>query len=304
MHSSKRAFTLIELLVVIAIIAILAAILFPVFAQAKAAAKRVVDMSNTKEITLGLHMYSGDSDDSAPPMWQVQDWGNSRDAMVFWKDCLLPYIKNGGRYPKPGGGAYTSKGEGGIFQSPLASDYAWSGTDLPAGVVGDASSRFPRSYVVNNSAGENEHMGSTESDGSVHWYTERATFWPKVEPTDGVVKNQGGSGQITSLDRPAETIAFTTYRKPWPNVKPVEIVWECTAQGQGWGGTGMSCTPGTGNGAINYGFMDGHAKNVKVAQAVSNDYYDGFKAIVEQGVGDYGSKLWILNNMPNVKEWK
>src|SRR6201996_5203323 len=59
----KRAFTLIELLVVIAIIAILAAILFPVFAQAKAAAKKTVDLSNLKQIGTSAFIYSNDFDD-------------------------------------------------------------------------------------------------------------------------------------------------------------------------------------------------------------------------------------------------
>ena len=58
-----RGFTLIELLVVIAIIAILAAILFPVFAQAKLAAKKTVTLSNIKQVALGNRMYAGDNDD-------------------------------------------------------------------------------------------------------------------------------------------------------------------------------------------------------------------------------------------------
>jgi len=65
-HSSMRAFTLIELLVVIAIIAILAAILFPVFAQAKLAAKKTADLSNLKQIGLAVIMYSNDFDDYFP----------------------------------------------------------------------------------------------------------------------------------------------------------------------------------------------------------------------------------------------
>ena len=60
----KRAFTLIELLVVIAIIAILAAILFPVFAKAKDAAKKTADLSNLKQISLAAIMYTGDYDDT------------------------------------------------------------------------------------------------------------------------------------------------------------------------------------------------------------------------------------------------
>src|SRR5947208_317325 len=62
----KRAFTLIELLVVIAIIAILAALLFPVFAKAKAAAKKTATLSNVKQISTGMFLYIGDNDDTYP----------------------------------------------------------------------------------------------------------------------------------------------------------------------------------------------------------------------------------------------
>src|ERR1700753_3913756 len=70
-NSKARAFTLIELLVVIAIIAILAAILFPVFAQAKAAAKASACLSNTKQLGIGMVMYSTDSDDILPMALQM-----------------------------------------------------------------------------------------------------------------------------------------------------------------------------------------------------------------------------------------
>ncbi|MFZ4509275.1 MAG: prepilin-type N-terminal cleavage/methylation domain-containing protein, partial [Fimbriimonas sp.] len=66
---NRKAFTLIELLVVIAIIAILAAILFPVFAQAKMAAKKTADLSGVKQLSLGVAMYGNDYDDTFPFAW-------------------------------------------------------------------------------------------------------------------------------------------------------------------------------------------------------------------------------------------
>jgi prepilin-type N-terminal cleavage/methylation domain-containing protein/prepilin-type processing-associated H-X9-DG protein len=65
----RKAFTLIELLVVIAIIAILAAILFPVFAQAKLSAKKIKSLSNVKQLGTALQMYVGDNDDVTPSIW-------------------------------------------------------------------------------------------------------------------------------------------------------------------------------------------------------------------------------------------
>lgn len=71
----RRAFTLIELLVVIAIIAILAAILFPVFAQAKESAKQVACMSNMRQISMASMLYLGDFDDQWFPAMQQDDQG-------------------------------------------------------------------------------------------------------------------------------------------------------------------------------------------------------------------------------------
>jgi prepilin-type N-terminal cleavage/methylation domain-containing protein len=65
----KNAFTLIELLVVIAIIAILAAILFPVFAQARERARAITCTSNLKQIGLGIDMYVQDYDETFPCGW-------------------------------------------------------------------------------------------------------------------------------------------------------------------------------------------------------------------------------------------
>jgi prepilin-type N-terminal cleavage/methylation domain-containing protein len=88
------AFTLIELLVVIAIIAILAAILFPVFAQAKAAAKKTVALSDSKQIGLAWIMYSNDNDDHFPILLYTGTFNAANDS-----NCHVltrPYIKNEG----------------------------------------------------------------------------------------------------------------------------------------------------------------------------------------------------------------
>jgi prepilin-type N-terminal cleavage/methylation domain-containing protein/prepilin-type processing-associated H-X9-DG protein len=97
-----RGFTLIELLVVIAIIAILAAILFPVFAQAKAAAKKATALSNYKQLVLGNLMYLNDYDDTFVVFsWTDYATGNpTGDRLswepVMWRDLIYPYVKNGG----------------------------------------------------------------------------------------------------------------------------------------------------------------------------------------------------------------
>ncbi len=87
---NRSGFTLIELLVVIAIIAILAAILFPVFAQAREQARKTVCLSNLQQIGLGINMYSQDYDEYLPPV-RDQD---SKYIEGNWKDIIQPYIKN------------------------------------------------------------------------------------------------------------------------------------------------------------------------------------------------------------------
>jgi prepilin-type N-terminal cleavage/methylation domain-containing protein/prepilin-type processing-associated H-X9-DG protein len=110
----NRAFTLIELLVVIAIIAILAAILFPVFAQAKMAAKKTSDLSNLKQHSLSSIMYAGDYDDINVTQWRdAGGWlywfaGSGKDLGFMdptegqnWSRETMPYVKNLQMYVNP-----------------------------------------------------------------------------------------------------------------------------------------------------------------------------------------------------------
>lgn len=103
MRRLTKAFTLIELLVVIAIIAILASILFPVFAQAKAAAKDIKTVSNLKQISLGFAMYAGDYDDTYQPQGTMNGNGASWatgacNAAIYgcpgWDTIMYSYMKD------------------------------------------------------------------------------------------------------------------------------------------------------------------------------------------------------------------
>lgn len=166
---SSRAFTLIELLVVIAIIAILAAILFPVFAQAKAAAKKTQCLSNTKQIGTGSMLYAGDYDDAVMPYSMIADGqaGVEGDRVYWWayqfataknikaddtKGLIFPYMKNGAIKDCPGA------------------------TGLPVGAVNSSYAYATNFYYLNTD------------------YTPATATTNRVYPS------------LTSIDMPAETV--------------------------------------------------------------------------------------------------
>jgi prepilin-type N-terminal cleavage/methylation domain-containing protein/prepilin-type processing-associated H-X9-DG protein len=92
----KRGFTLIELLVVIAIIAILAAILFPVFAKAREKARQASCLSNVKQLSLGFMQYVQDYDEVMPQAGAYENvtWPNGGTGGNFWPCRIYPYVKN------------------------------------------------------------------------------------------------------------------------------------------------------------------------------------------------------------------
>ena len=91
-RAPRRGFTLIELLVVIAIIAILASILFPVFAQAREKARTTACVSNGKQMGLALTMYAQDYDETFPRVYTAN--GGVNNAARDWKNDIEPYVKN------------------------------------------------------------------------------------------------------------------------------------------------------------------------------------------------------------------
>ncbi len=99
MPPSRRAFTLIELLVVIAIIAILAAILFPVFAQAREKARQTSCLSNMKQLGLGIVQYVQDYDECYPIGVGQSPYGGN--PVAHWQQAVVPYVKSDGIFACP-----------------------------------------------------------------------------------------------------------------------------------------------------------------------------------------------------------
>ncbi|HLK13866.1 MAG TPA: prepilin-type N-terminal cleavage/methylation domain-containing protein [Fimbriimonadaceae bacterium] len=165
----KKAFTLIELLVVIAIIAILAAILFPVFAQAKRMAKGAVALSNDKQLALSELMYMNDADDLFPP---TVEYDASWNVYPFTYKCQ-PYMKNWGILQDPTG--------------PLPADV--SGADADAGFALSLYGEWgmgPRQAATDGSF--SSYVFGTSATGSV---MTKGAQWV-YDGIGGVVNNSGG----------------------------------------------------------------------------------------------------------------
>jgi len=298
---NRKAFTLIELLVVIAIIAILAAILFPVFAQAKAAAKKTADLSNIKNLGLGLIMYSGDSDDYPAPMMQGA-WDSPRHDLILWKDVVLPYIKNGGRPVQAGGAAYTgTAGEnGGIFASPTWSG-SWAAVDDgdQSNIFGDTTTRFPRSYSLNQAAGLNEGIGSLgNEDGVIPW----VAYWSWETP----YATAGGS--LTALNNPAGTMWLAGTEDPYPNIYPQQLCYGCSSNGQAQNSCAennpnLTVIRSVGNALMNISYFDGHAKSLNGYQSLTSDVWDEFQAPGYNSPTDWPGRGQIAGYMKGYKEW-
>ncbi len=168
----RRAFTLIELLVVIAIIAILAAILFPVFAQAKRAAKDSVTISNLKQLGLGYSLYEGDNDDTIPPATHSVGGEGLLGGWIFIKKLydnpskfdvtqgvLFPYIKSKDVYGCPLDQNYQKSGLSFSFNSCLS---VWP---VGTGIIPSVSSTFPENPSTQMLLGEEGTANNETDDG-------------------------------------------------------------------------------------------------------------------------------------------
>jgi prepilin-type N-terminal cleavage/methylation domain-containing protein/prepilin-type processing-associated H-X9-DG protein len=241
----SHAFTLIELLVVIAIIAILAAILFPVFAQAKEAAKRTSCLSNTKQTGLALVMYANDYDDTVPSPYE--NFGNLPFALVDSWQLVSPYIKSENLWFCPDDGVKNCDGDEGL---PNVTG------------PGDPCISYGSNWGPMQSFHKNAYEGGL--------YT---TF--EYLPANGPYNTFICPGiSMTSMVNPASMFAFgDSEDTPWYTICMGSILsrtWLSSelSAGSGNGANVTSINSVRHAGKFNFAFTDGHSKMVQMAGGI------------------------------------
>lgn len=189
----RRGFTLIELLVVIAIIAILAAILFPVFAKAREKARQSSCLSNLKQIGLGFMQYAQDYDETLPTDWV--DPGNNWATHWSWRAMLTPYIKNTQIFSCPSdsrtySGALAGQcvqGEGGIAASYGDNTMHYAGAaPTPPGIMYCRMGQIalPAQLILAGDSSNGSHQISSMSD-TLGFVLDAATYPGAYRHNDG-----------------------------------------------------------------------------------------------------------------------
>ncbi len=225
----RKGFTLIELLVVIAIIAILAAILFPVFAQARDKARQAACLSNTKQLGLGIAQYIQDYDEALPMggyRWAATPSG---EVQSRWYRDVFPYVKNVGVFTCPSQTTERYSGGATNFTPTI---------NTPAGV--------PTGPTSCGGYGMNVNL-------AVYPYnpTGAANTFPPAPRTLADIGDSAGTYIICDGSRLKSTFFAEANREPEKWVKYDEIASD-------WQTTPPSCwAPSSGNCADNYATADG-----------------------------------------------
>lgn len=194
--SGLRGFTLIELLVVIAIIAILAAILFPVFAQAREAARKTTCLNNLKQIGTAHIMYAQDYDETLCPSYtNPQVSGSVRppatepiDPQAFgWADLINPYVKNMGIFTCPSNQVNKMQLRTNINPPRF---YRWPG----GGAAGTDAAGGPRPVDADYSYGMNEFSDPVPlGEGPFDYAYRKLASIPSPASTAGIAEGRGNS---------------------------------------------------------------------------------------------------------------
>jgi len=277
-YRRKSGFTLIELLVVIAIIAILAAILFPVFARARAAARKAACLSNVKQITLALLMYADDYDETWP-IWLdyrfpncLQVWQAVEETGEYYgwltgplAGLLYPYTKNVGVFKCPDYSPFlvvpTAAGGGyGYHAYLLGGGQTLGMIKNPAGTV---------------AISDGSQLSFAMMEGGVDWPNDPEKWIPAEWDNQSII--------TFPQDFPEATWMFLLI--PWAHIlgseNPADGEVIATTYGlefmefmsgfySGNGGAyGNACRPSARHyGMTNVGFCDGHAKAINTRKLI------------------------------------
>jgi prepilin-type N-terminal cleavage/methylation domain-containing protein/prepilin-type processing-associated H-X9-DG protein len=234
----RKAFTLIELLVVIAIIAILAAILFPVFAKARERASKTACLSNTNQIGKALMMYVDDSDGVYPPN-RFKNSTGAPTAPFTWKRAMVPYTTSLEIWRCPSNQAIYAKGD----------------VPYPGLAIGDESNYLDKTRWADKSHSDWVPSGYAYNGGYFH--------------------EDFGKRTMSRVSDPADLMVIIESRSANPDLGPWVYTWTQDATGTlpaSSGGGPFSVFYTHGN-QMNVTFADGHAKAVSPIQAYKQNLW-------------------------------
>lgn len=281
-RNTSRGFTLIELLVVIAIIAILAAILFPVFAQAREKARQTSCLSNMKQIGLGIMMYAQDYDETYPLHFTNQSPrpvnpvnASAAAPRMMWNVAIYPYLKNWQIYTCPSGKPQPTDAFVAAYNISYGYNYGYlsklNPTDDPAGAS------FGTQYFSGVSmAGVGRPAGivAVIDNGGRDAFTAATTLGSTVNPPDAAPSSE-------YFYSPTGDIGWGT---------------NCNNYYSGTGGAKWANTGGAAwrhNEGFNVTFCDGHAKFHKIGALVAGTNNPNLANPCSSVlVTDYGQYMW------------
>jgi prepilin-type N-terminal cleavage/methylation domain-containing protein/prepilin-type processing-associated H-X9-DG protein len=273
---TKRAFTLIELLVVIAIIAILAAILFPVFAQARDKARQAVCLSNQKQLGLAILMYAQDFDETypvanypAPPSIEA-GLTNSR---FHWYNMVEPYIK--------GGYTRTAASAVGTTAGKKLSIYVCPAYDKAKRAFGLNPSW---SYVINSNLAPPRAQNPNSPDIPAEWINQPpSTLGSVSSPASVVLVAEGVGGRVYT---PGNDTGVYPFYPAWGVGKDTSLTWVYARNRH--------------NDGSNYLLADGHAKWYR---APTPSYIPGATYLQDTPIQSNAGVVYQKSLSPNGNVW-